>query len=110
MDPDSLRANAHARAAGDVAQFASFMTPQAILRLRDERLPDASNAFTIRAFSESGDFGASTVRFSGRDYELDGRWQRIDGLWKVVDANVKGRRQWLAGLGGESSSARAASR
>jgi hypothetical protein len=99
MDPESLRAaveqHAQARVEGAEANFASLMTPQAILQLRDEALPP-SKSFAMVELSESGESGSSMVRFSGRDeYELAERWQRIDGLWRVVDVGVTRREHWF---------------
>lgn len=95
MDSDSLHAaveaHAEARSAGETALFASYMTPGAILQLRDERLPEGARA-TILHVSADGDAGETVVRF-GRRVELRERWQRLAGLWKVTEAEVHAPRR-----------------
>ena len=95
MEPDSLihtvEAHARARAAGETAVFASYMTPRAILQLRDERLPDRAPC-DVASVADDGASGESVVRFRG-GVELRERWQRIDGLWRAVSAEVHAARR-----------------
>ena len=85
----AVEEQAQARVDGDFAKFASYMTPQALLRLHRQGEPlragEASGAMrlsTIRAGPGTGD---SDVRYSGSgSYVLRTRWERPDGLWKAV--------------------------
>lgn len=86
---DSVEAQARAWVAGDLATFASFATPRAVVDLRDGDLRGA-RAFEVVACHESGSTGTSRVRYAGRaQVVIEQRWQRIDGLWKVVHAEVR---------------------
>ncbi len=92
-DVDSLReaveAQARARVEGDIATFASYMTPQALMRLhrRGEPLRAGSGMrrYEILDISASETVGNSSVRYSGSgSHVLQTRWERPDGLWKAV--------------------------
>ena len=92
-DDDSLRdaveAQAKARIAGDIATFASYVTPQALLRLHRQGEPlragRGSWQYEILDITTSGDSGSSDVRYKGSgSYVLRTRWERPDGLWRAV--------------------------
>jgi hypothetical protein len=87
---DSLRsaveAQARAHVRGDGAAFASFMTPAALLQLRQNGHPHPRR-FDIISVEEREDVGESAVRYAGRgSYVLRQRWERRDGAWKTIDA------------------------
>jgi hypothetical protein len=93
---DGLRATveqqASRRAAGDVAAFASFMTPQALVQLRNGGAPAAVDGsvkrYVLQEVIEDGDRGVSRVTFSGTGvrYDIIQSWELQDGLWKAVEA------------------------
>lgn len=92
-DEKSLRqaveAQARARAAGDIATFASYMTPQALLRLHRQgqtlRAGGRIRRFEIVDLMIRGGAGSSDVRYDGSgSHVLRTRWERPDGLWKAV--------------------------
>jgi hypothetical protein len=96
-----VEAQAEARVHGDLAGFASRMTPQALLRLhrtgsgpRDRH----SRRYELLALEESGDTGSSDVRYHGRgSYVLRSHWERRDGHWvaTIVDEPGAMRRRPL---------------
>ena len=78
------QALAHVR--GDAAAFASFMTPAALLQLRENAHPHPRR-FDIVTIEERDGVGESAVRYSGRgSYVLRQRWERRDATWKSIDA------------------------
>ena len=85
---------ARARVADDLAAFASYMTPQAVLQLGGNgagpRPLPRPRRFDILDITMQGEAAAASVRFRGGgvSYELRTTWQRIDGVWKAVDATV----------------------
>lgn len=92
-DEESLRqaveAQARARVAGDIATFASYMTPQALLRLHRQgqtlRAGSRVRRFEILDLMAHGGAGSSDVRYDGSgSHVLQTRWERPDGLWKAV--------------------------
>jgi len=87
---EAVEGQARARVKHDLAAFASYMTPQAIVQLgRQPAAPRRSRSFAVVSVAEDGGEGAAEVRFSGGGaYLLRTRWQRIDGRWKVVDATI----------------------
>jgi hypothetical protein len=87
---DSLRsaveAQAQAHVRGDSAAFASFMTPHALLQLRQNG-HGHPRRFEVIAVHEQDGFGESAVRYAGRgSYVLRQRWERRDGVWRSIDA------------------------
>jgi hypothetical protein len=84
----AVEAQAAARVKGNIAAFAAYMTPQALLRMhragsgpRDRR----SNSYQVLSVDESGDAGRSELRFRGvANYVLRTRWERRNGVWKAV--------------------------
>jgi hypothetical protein len=89
-----VEAQARARVADDVAAFASYLTPQALLQLGGNgagpaRLP-RPRRFDVLDVAPHGDAIVAAVRFGGGgvSYELRTTWQRIDAVWKAVDASV----------------------
>jgi len=89
-----VEAQAQARVSDDLAAFASYMTPQAVLQLGGNGagprpLPRARR-FSILDITRQGDAVGAVVRFRGigASYELRTTWQRIDGAWKATDASV----------------------
>ena len=90
MVDESLRsaverqAEAHVR--GDTPAFASFMTPGALLQLRENGHPHPRR-FDVVAIEEGDGVGESAVRYSGNgSYVLRQRWERRDGAWKSIAA------------------------
>lgn len=85
---------ARARVADDVAAFASFMTPQAVLQLGGNgggpRPLPRPRRFDVLDITPQGDAHAAAVRFRGAgvSYELRTTWQLVDGVWKAVDARI----------------------
>lgn len=78
------QAEAHVR--GDAAAFASFMTPAALLQLRENGQVHPRR-FEIVAVEERDGAGESAVRYSGAgSYVLRQRWERRDSGWKAIDA------------------------
>jgi hypothetical protein len=107
---EAISAQAHARVAGDIATFASFMTPQALLRLHRQGEPlragHGVKRYNILDITERGDAAMSDVRYEGAgSYVLRTRWERPDGLWKAVmvemPADLRRAPWWrrLLGLG-----------
>jgi hypothetical protein len=87
---DAVEAQARARVKHDLAAFASYMTPQAIVQLgRQPAVPRRSRSFEVVSVSEDGADGMAEVRFSGGGaYVLRTRWKQIDGRWKAVEAEI----------------------
>jgi len=92
-DEESLRqaveAQARARVAGDIATFASYVTPQALLRLHRQgatlRAGPGIRRYEVVDITVQGGAGSSDVRYiGGGSYVLRTRWERPDGLWKAV--------------------------
>ncbi len=89
-----VEAQARARIADDLAAFASYMTPQAVLQLGGNgagpRPLPRPRRFDVLDITPQGDAIAAVVRFRGGGvaYEFRTTWQRIDGVWKAVDAIV----------------------
>ena len=91
-DEESLRQvvedQAQARVRGDFAKFASYMTPQAVLRMHRQGEPlrgRGIRGYEIVDLSVRGAVGGSDVRYSGGgSYVMRTRWERPDGLWKAV--------------------------
>ena len=95
MEDDDLRATveaqANARVSGDLAAYASHMTPQALLRLhrtgtgRERR----SRSFDVLLVEAKGDSGVSEVRYAGSgSYVVRTRWERRDGHWKAIMVEI----------------------
>ena len=91
---EAVEAQARARVRDDEAAFASFMTPQAVLRLGGngmgaQALPRA-RAFDVLDITNAEDVVAAVVRFRGGGvaYTMRTSWRPVDGLWKAVDAEV----------------------
>jgi hypothetical protein len=87
---ESLRSaverQAEAHVSGDAAAFASFMTPAALLQLRENGHAHPRR-FEVVTIDERDGIGESVVRYSGRgSYVLRQRWERRDGAWKTIDA------------------------
>jgi hypothetical protein len=92
-DDDSLRqaveAQAQARVVGDIAKFASYMTPQALMRLHRQGEPLRGGKgianYEVLDITMIGLAGSSDVQYSGSgSYVLRTRWERPDGLWRAV--------------------------
>jgi hypothetical protein len=92
-DEETLRQaveeQAHARVAGDIAKFASYITLQALLRLHRQGEPLRAGRgvkrYEILDITLRGAVGDSDVRYDGAgSYVLRTRWERPDGLWRAV--------------------------
>jgi hypothetical protein len=92
-DEEALRQaveeQAQARVAGDIAKFASYITPQALLRLHRQGEPLRAGRgvkrYEILDITIRGAVGDSDVRYDGAgSYVLRTRWERPDGLWRAV--------------------------
>jgi hypothetical protein len=92
-DEETLRqaveAQAEARVAGDIAKFASYMTPQALLRLHRQGEPlragRSVKRYEVLNITVRGAAGDSDVRYDGGgSYVLRTRWERPEGLWRAV--------------------------
>lgn len=92
-DEESLRqaveAQARARVAGDIATFASYVTPQALLRLHRQgatlRAGPGIRRYEVLDITVQNGAGSSDVRYSGGgSYVLRTRWERPGGLWKAI--------------------------
>ena len=86
---EAVEAQARARVDDDIATFASYVTPQALLRLHRQGEPLRAGRgirkYEILDISASGSVGNSDVEYSGAgSYVLRTRWERRDGLWKAV--------------------------
>jgi hypothetical protein len=102
---DDLRAAVEAQATayvqGDMAAFASFMAPSAVLGLREDeghRRP-SPRRYRVVAVGLDGDDGRAEVEYSGRGgrFTLAGRWRREGGVWRCVEAAPEGvRHAWWA--------------
>lgn len=80
---------ARARLDGDLAKFASYVTPQALLRLHRQGEPlrggRGIKSFELIDITVHGDAADTDVRYSGAgSYVLRTRWERRDALWKAV--------------------------
>ncbi len=84
----AVEEQAQARVDGDFAKFASYMTPQAVLRMhrQGESLRGrGSRRYEIIDLSVRGAVGDSAVRYSGTgSYVMRTRWECPDGHWKAV--------------------------
>jgi hypothetical protein len=92
-DEEALRQvvedQARARVSGDVAKFASYMTPQALLRLHRQGEPLRGGRgiknYEILNITMRGEAADTDVRYSGAgSYVLRTRWERREALWKAV--------------------------
>lgn len=84
---DAVEAQAKAHVAGDIATFASFLTPQALLQLRELDGGDRPRAFRVVEVEEQEERGVSDVEYRGRTtYVLRQRWQRDGDTWRSVEA------------------------
>lgn len=86
---DAVEAQAQARIDGDIAAFASYVTPQALLRLHRQGEPlragQGSWKYDVLDITATGGTGTSDVRYKGSgSYVLRTRWERRDGLWRAV--------------------------
>jgi hypothetical protein len=96
VDEESLRqaveAQAKARVGGDLATFASFMTPQAVLQLyavEGRNTTATPKRFEIVDITATEEAGASVVRYrGGGSYVLHTAWQHRNGVWKAVAARI----------------------
>lgn len=80
---------ARAHVAGDVAKFASYVTPQALLRLHRQGEPlrggRGVKRYEVLDITCGGEVAGTDVRYSGAgSYVLRTRWERREGLWKAV--------------------------
>jgi hypothetical protein len=87
---DSLRvaveAQADALVRKDDAAFASYMTAQALVQLRNGHM--RPSRFEVLSVDGRDDAGESVVRYAGRQaYVLRQRWERRDGAWKAIEAH-----------------------
>ena len=85
----AVEAQAQAHVAGDIATFASYMTPQALLRLHRQgetlRAGSGIRRYEVLDVLVRGNAGSSDVRYDGsRGYLLRTQWERPGGLWKAV--------------------------
>ncbi len=88
---DAVEAQARARVAGDMAAFASYTTPVAVLQLRDRGgpVPASPKAYEVLGVTERDGVGISEVRFSGGgSFVVRQRWEAVDGHWRVVAAEL----------------------
>ena len=94
---DVVRQQAEARVRGDDAWFAAWMTPQALLQLRDA--PRGARSMRIASASADGDAGVSHVRYTGmcETYVIEQRWLLADGAWRCVAASVRERKLTIIG-------------
>ncbi len=89
-----VEAQARARVADDVAAFASYMTPQAVLQLGGNgagaRPLPRPRRFDVLEITPHDDAVGAAVRYRGGgvSYELRTTWQLVDGVWKAVDASI----------------------
>jgi hypothetical protein len=86
---EAVEAQAKAHVKGDIATFASYMTPQALLRMHRQgeqlRVGRGSWRYEILDISEAANAGTSDVRYSGTgNYVLRTRWERPESLWRAV--------------------------
>jgi hypothetical protein len=91
---ETVEAHAQARVDGDLAAFASYMTPQAVLQLGGNgmgapALPRA-RTYVVIDITESGDSRAALVRYVGLGVRYDMRtaWRIDGGLWRAVEAEI----------------------
>ena len=86
---DSLRRQAEARIAGDIATYTGFMTPEAMAALRASfaGMPPPVTAYEIASQKQEGDEHVVAVRYSnGSSFVVRSRWRLVDGQWKAVHA------------------------
>ncbi|MEX2246010.1 MAG: hypothetical protein WEC75_04920 [Dehalococcoidia bacterium] len=90
---------ARARAAGDMASFASYMDAQAVLQLRDGSSPPIAREkvrrYRVLDVVDLGEQGASRVEYGvqGGRYILAQQWERRGEGWTASRAAVEGVRQ-----------------
>ena len=85
----AVEMQARAHVAGDIATFASYMTPQALLQLHRQgetlRAGSGIRRYEVLDVLVHGSAGSSDVRYYGsRGYLLRTHWERPGGLWKAV--------------------------
>jgi hypothetical protein len=85
-----VRELAESRVKGDVAAFASHMTPQALVSLhREEVSKRRPRRYQVLEVSAEGDTGRSLIEFAGGSrYAVVLGWQRANGSWKVTEAQI----------------------
>jgi hypothetical protein len=85
----AVEEQAQARVTGDIAKFASYMTPQALLRLHRQgeplRVGRGVKRYEVLDITIRGAAGNSDVRYDGAgSHVLRTRWERPEGLWRAV--------------------------
>jgi len=71
---------------GDIATFASYMTPRALVQLQ-RVAAGRLRSHAVLAVSDDGATGTSRVRLAQRrPLVLTERWERVDARWRVVVA------------------------
>jgi hypothetical protein len=81
---------ARAYVGGELATFASYLTPQALAAIHATWKHSPPRSYEVLEVSANGDGGASVVRYRGKGLMRDLRqtWCRQDGDWKATDARV----------------------
>lgn len=79
---------AEARARGDDASFASYMTPKALLELGSAALPPGRvRKSRVLSVEDDDGRGQSDVEYQGSwRYVIRTNWTNTDGHWKATDA------------------------
>lgn len=89
----AVEAQARARLERDLATFASYMTPQALVQLHGSSADGGLRGFEVVEVSEDGAFGSSVVAYAGsRPHSLLQRWERNAGSWRAISAERRGLR------------------
>jgi hypothetical protein len=81
---DAVEAHASALVLGDIARFASYMTPQALVQMGAEG-GTRFKRYQVTFVAEDGPIGTSTVIFRGGVVlHLSARWERAGDAWRIV--------------------------
>ncbi len=88
---ETVEAHAQARIDHDLARFASYMTPQAlvILNRQSAGVPQSPSRFSVIDLTTNEERGRGAVRFDGGgSYVMESEWQRVGAGWTIVRADI----------------------
>jgi hypothetical protein len=85
---EAVESQASAHVGGDIATFASYMTPQALLDLRGNGF-GRPRRYEVVGADDQGETGTTAVRYwASGSYVVRQQWERRDGAWRTVSAET----------------------